>query len=94
MPQGLQVWDASGNIIIDTSTFILKEIATVSVNSGTSSSGSVSLPSGIPAILGVSTEGSSGTQVGTSYNTGTNSLDYQGYAGGGGSTVYLKVLAL
>ena len=24
MPQGLQVWDASGNLVIDTSTYVLK----------------------------------------------------------------------
>lgn len=26
MPQGIQVWDASGNLIVDTSTYVLKGV--------------------------------------------------------------------
>lgn len=53
MPQGLQVWDASGNLIVDTSTFVLKEI---SINTNVTASNTsdnfipVTLPAGaVPA---------------------------------------------
>lgn len=35
MPQGLQVWDASGTLIIDTSTYVLKEIVAAIVPANT-----------------------------------------------------------
>ena len=35
MPQGLQVWDASGTLLIDTSTYVLKEIVAAIVVANT-----------------------------------------------------------
>jgi hypothetical protein len=35
MPQGLQVWDASGTLLIDTSTYVLKEIVAAVVVANT-----------------------------------------------------------
>ena len=37
MPQGLQIWDASGTLILDTSTYVLKELAVVIAPSTTTS---------------------------------------------------------
>lgn len=43
MPQGLQVWDATGTMIVDTSTFILKDVGTAVVENTSTSTAYVSI---------------------------------------------------
>jgi hypothetical protein len=61
MPQGLQVWDASGNIVIDTSYSIGRMFGVVTINSGNQSGSLVeaAFATGTPFFICVPNENAS-----------------------------------
>lgn len=46
MPQGLQVWDAAGNLVLDTSTKVLKRGSQITFTASTTTDQTVPVPSG------------------------------------------------
>lgn len=76
MPQGLQIFDANGSILVDTSTYVVKEFARSTVSAATN--GNVTLPaipSGVTVVGGaVASNGNPTPRV--RYNSVTNKLDY------------------
>ena len=75
MPQGLQIWDASGNLVLDTSTFVLKEIYAANVASN--ATGDLTIPSGMGEVIGVNTETIPIDDFETEYNSSVNKLYYR-----------------
>lgn len=82
MPQGLQVWDASGVLIVDTSTLVYKEISIPTVTA--SGSVTVAVPAGatlvaIPTVDYAQASTNAAPEV--SISGGTVSYNYVGTTG-------------
>lgn len=82
MPQGLQVWDAAGNLIIDTSTYVLKSIVTTVASASTTATQEVTVtPPGttnlLTATASIETGGAPIDAVDVNYDTSTNKLQYK-----------------
>ena len=100
MPQGLQVWDQWGNLVVDTSTFILKDLKIVTVTNSNTATNSipVNIPANtvvVPSSSGVS---SSANSSGGSYNDlpdvsySSGNLNYTWSAGGGTKEARVGIL--
>lgn len=90
MPQGLQVWDASGTLLIDTSTYVLKEIVAAIVPA--SSTAVQYLATTVPAsstVIGAAVKASSGTAPDElpdiQIDTANNRLQYKFESASGGN---------
>jgi hypothetical protein len=82
MPQGLQVWDASGTLIIDTSTYVLKSISTIVAPANTTALQQATVVAGGATNIIVASaafQGGSAPQdaVAVNYNAATNKVQYQ-----------------
>lgn len=66
MPQGLQVWDASGNVVMDTTTWVSQVLGSFALAAG-HGAGSISdanLAQGRPYVIVLPAEGNKGSQAG------------------------------
>jgi hypothetical protein len=83
MPQGLQVWDGSGNLMLDTTTYVLKSFA-VTVVSANAATGQFDVAPMVPSasvVKAYSDIDSSLPNTGTSpivtYDSGNKKINYQ-----------------
>ncbi len=83
MGQGLQVWDASGNLVLDIGDRLTRFVDVIAVAVG--ASGTVQLPPGTPWWYSVVTSGT--TAVGSAY-TPAISVDANNLLSYGPNTVY------
>lgn len=96
MPQGLQVWDAAGNLIVDTSVSVLRDlVATVVENTTTSVQTIAVAPPSEATVLSTAlivTGTDTDLPPETNYNSGTGNLEYKWGVGGGGKFAQVKTL--
>ena len=91
MPQGLQIWDESGNLVVDVSDRLMRSLSTI--NTG-NSDGSVSVTGGTQGTaVGVAlTEPMSGTTPTVTSSGNTISWTFNGAAAGERRAVDLRVM--
>jgi hypothetical protein len=82
MPQGLQVWDTSGTLIIDTSTYVLKSITSVVAEATTTAAQEVTvLPPGTTNLIAASASIESGSApqdvIDVNYDVTNDKLQYK-----------------
>lgn len=65
MPAGLQVWDASGNSIIDTTTFIGRLIGSIDASAMSGSTNVTGLDQGIPFAVPIMNSGTTASTYST-----------------------------
>lgn len=93
MPQGLQIWDASNNLILDISSRVYKTLAVQTVNEGSTASISIPILDSSASIIAVdnTTDEDSGAPVITSIGSGSVNI---GWVGGVGGTATREVSIL
>jgi hypothetical protein len=97
MPQGLQVWDAAGNLLVDTSTFVLKELVVATVNGSNTSNNYVAtaIPANttvIPSAFFMSSSSAVGTLPEVELETVNSRIRYR-FESASGADVEIRSLA-
>ena len=90
MPQGLQIFDAAGNVKLDIGTRVLKFLTVADLTIGTPASVPYTPPAGGSSSVGVTIFSDNGpftANVQPNYSVGGSSIDFTWPAGSGSGTV-------
>ncbi|MDP3458508.1 MAG: hypothetical protein Q8S09_04455 [Hyphomonas sp.] len=84
MPQGLQVWDASGALILDVTSRVYKILASQTINEGTNTTVSIPAVDASASIVAVDAlaDEEAGRPVITGVGSGTVDIGWSGGVGG------------
>lgn len=98
MPQGLQVWDASGTLIVDTSVSVLRDFVTTSVSDTTTATQTVAItpPAATTAVITnafITTGADNDLPPETNYNSSTGNLEYKWNSATSSKVAALRALA-
>lgn len=98
MGQGLQVWDASGTLVVDTSVSVLRDFVVTSVSDTTTATQTISIapPANTTAVITnsfITTGSDSDIPPETNYNGGTGNLEYKWNSATSAKVAALRALA-